>query len=52
MAIKHFLQFRDFSREEHEYLFARATWLKAKFRAFETYHPLFDRHLADRKSVV
>ena len=46
MAIRHFLQFRDFSRTEHEYLFARATWLKAKFKAFETYHPLFDRHLA------
>ena len=46
MAIKHFLQFKDFTRDEHAYLFARTTWLKRKFKAFETHHPLFDRHLA------
>jgi ornithine carbamoyltransferase len=44
--IKHFLQFKDLTRAEHEYLFARAKWIKAKFKAYEVYHPLFDRHLA------
>ena len=46
MAIKHFLQFKDFTREEYAHIFARSAWIKAKFKAFETYHPLFDRHLA------
>ena len=46
MAAKHFLQFKDLSRSEHEYLFARAGHIKAQFKAFKTYHPLFDRHLA------
>jgi ornithine carbamoyltransferase len=45
-TIKHFLQYKDLSRAEHEYLFARAKWIKAKFKAYEVYHPLFDRHLA------
>ena len=46
MAIRHFLQFKDFTSNEYAHLFARSAWLKAKFKAFETYHPLFDRHLA------
>jgi ornithine carbamoyltransferase len=46
MAIKHFLQFRDLTREEFEYLFARSSWIKKKFKAYEVHHPLFDRHLA------
>ena len=46
MAIRHFLQFKDFTSDEYAHLFARSAWLKAKFKAFETYHPLFDRHLA------
>jgi ornithine carbamoyltransferase len=45
-TIKHFLQFKDLTRAEHEFLFARTKWIKAKFKAYEVYHPLFDRHLA------
>ena len=43
--IKHYLQFKDFSREEYEYVFARAKWIKDKFKRYEPYHPLFDRTL-------
>ena len=43
--IKHYLQFKDFTREEYEYVFARATWIKDKFKRYEPYHPLFDRTL-------
>jgi len=42
---RHFLQFRDFSREEYEHLFARARWIKDKFKRYEPYHPLVDRTL-------
>ncbi len=45
-TIKHFLQYKDLTRAEHEYLFTRTTWLKKKFKAYEVHHPLFDRHLA------
>src|SRR5580698_5631110 len=45
-TIKHFLQYKDLTRAEHEYLFARTKWIKAKFKAYEVHHPLFDRHLA------
>jgi len=45
-TIKHFLQYKDLTRSEHEYLFARTAWLKKKFKAYEVHHPLFDRHLA------
>src|SRR6201996_2063323 len=44
--IRHFLQYKDLSRAEHEYLFARTAFLKKKFKAYEVHHPLFDRHLA------
>jgi ornithine carbamoyltransferase len=46
MAIKHFLQFSDFSAEEHEWVFQRAAVIKKKFKAYEKYHPLADRTLA------
>ena len=46
MAIKHFLQFRDFEAGEYAYLFERSAWLKKTFKDFVTHHPLFDRHLA------
>ena len=42
---KHFLQFKDFTREEFDYLFKRASWIKDKFKRYEPYHPLFDRTL-------
>ena len=44
--MKHFLQFGDFSRDEHEYLFERTRWIKAQFKRYVTYHPLRDRMLA------
>ena len=43
--IKHYLQFKDFTREEYEYVFARAKGIKDKFKRYEPYHPLFDRTL-------
>src|SRR5439155_8355677 len=46
MAIKHFLQFSDFSTEEHEWIFRRAAEIKRKFKNYEKYHPLADRTLA------
>ncbi|KAF7598681.1 MAG: ornithine carbamoyltransferase [Candidatus Dactylopiibacterium carminicum] len=44
-APRHFLQFKDLSREEINYVFDRAKWIKDKFKRYETYHPLFDRTL-------
>jgi ornithine carbamoyltransferase len=46
MSVKHFLQFRDLNREEIGYLFERAAIIKARFKAYEEYHPLADRTLA------
>ena len=43
--IRHYLQFKDFTREEYDYVFARAKWIKDKFKRYEPYHPLFDRTL-------
>lgn len=45
MAIKHFLQFSDFSLAEFEYLIERARIIKHKFKNYEPYHPLMDRTL-------
>ena len=44
-ALKHYLQFKDFTREEYEYLFERTRWIKDKYKRYEPYHPLFDRTL-------
>ncbi len=44
-AIKHYLQFKDFTRDEYAYLFERTRWIKDKFKRYETHHPLFDRTL-------
>ncbi len=46
MPPKHFLQFRDFSREELDYLFDRTRWIKDRFKRYELYQPLRDRTLA------
>ncbi len=46
MAIRHFLQFSDFTTEEHEWIFRRAAEIKRKFKNYEKYHPLADRTLA------
>ncbi|MSQ19867.1 MAG: ornithine carbamoyltransferase [Betaproteobacteria bacterium] len=43
--VKHFLQFKDFSREELDYLFARTRWIKERFKSFQKYWPLEDRTL-------
>ncbi len=45
MAIKHFLQFSDFTRDEFEYVMERARVIKRKFKTYDTYHPLLDRTL-------
>jgi ornithine carbamoyltransferase len=46
MAVRHFLQFKDLSLSELEYLFARTRWIKDKFKRYERYWPLEDRTLA------
>ena len=43
---KHFLQFKDFSLDELEHLFARTRWIKERFKRYELYQPLKDRTLA------
>jgi len=45
MAIKHYLQFKDLTRAEYDYLFERTRIIKEKFKRYETYHPLHDRTL-------
>src|SRR5438045_8734452 len=44
--LRHYLQFKDFSRGEYEHLFARTRWIKDKFKRYERYWPLEDRTLA------
>ena len=46
MKLRHFLQFKDFSRAELEYVFARTKWIKTKFKKYQRYWPLEDRTLA------
>ncbi len=43
--LRHYLQFKDFSREEYDHLFERARRIKEKFKGYEPYHPMFDRTL-------
>lgn len=45
MAIKHFLQLKDLTLEELEYVFARTRWIKEQFKAYKQYWPLTDRTL-------
>ncbi|MBL8527186.1 MAG: ornithine carbamoyltransferase [Burkholderiales bacterium] len=44
--LRHFLQLRDLSREEIEYLFERTRWIKQQFKSYQRYWPLADRTLA------
>jgi len=44
--IRHYLQFKDLTRDEYDYIFERTRILKHKFKSYETYHPLHDRTLA------
>ena len=46
MQLRHYLQFRDFSAAEYAQLFARALWIKERFKRYEPYLPLHDRTLA------
>ena len=46
MQLKHYLQFTDLSREEYEYVFERARWMKQAFKQYRQYWPLVDRTLA------
>ena len=46
MTPKHFLQLKDFSRDELDYLFERTRWIKERFKRYEIYQPLRDRTLA------
>ncbi|QBK05726.1 ornithine carbamoyltransferase [Hylemonella gracilis] len=41
-TLKHYLQFSDFTAQEYAYLFERSRFIKAKFKAFEKYHPFAD----------
>ncbi len=45
-AIRHFLQFSDFSADELAYVFERAAFIKRKFKAYDKHYPLVDRTLA------
>jgi ornithine carbamoyltransferase len=45
-AVRHYLQFSDFSREEYQHLFARTRWIKDRFKQYQRYWPLEDRTLA------
>jgi ornithine carbamoyltransferase len=42
---RHYLQFKDFTRDDYRHVFARTGWIKDKFKRYEPYHPLFDRTL-------
>ena len=44
--MRHYLQFKDLSAEEYEYLLGRTTVIKKRFKNYEKYTPLFDRTLA------
>jgi len=45
MKTKHFLRFNDLKRDEFEYIFARASWIKKQFKEYKQYWPLVDRTL-------
>src|SRR5215813_8273414 len=46
MQVRHYLQFKDFSSEEYQYLFQRTAWLKNVFKRYVPHQPLRDRTLA------
>jgi len=43
---RHFLQFKDLSRDELAYVFERARVIKTRFKKYHPHHPLTDRSLA------
>jgi ornithine carbamoyltransferase len=46
MPVRHYLQFKDLTREECNYLFGRARWIKNQFKRYVPHMPLHDRTLA------
>lgn len=44
--LRHFLQLRDFSADEIQYVLARARIIKDKFKRYQPHHTLHDRNLA------
>jgi ornithine carbamoyltransferase len=46
MDVRHFLQLKDFSRDEYDHLFRRTRAIKEKFKGYEPYRALHDRTLA------
>jgi ornithine carbamoyltransferase len=46
MQVRHYLQFKDLAREECDYLFGRARWIKDQFKRYVPHMPLQDRTLA------
>jgi ornithine carbamoyltransferase len=44
-APRHFLQFKDLTSDELDYLFERTRWIKKQFKAYQKYWPLADRTL-------
>jgi len=44
-APRHFLQIKDLTRGELDYLFQRTRWIKGRFKDYERYWPLSDRTL-------
>lgn len=42
---RHFLQLKDLTRNELDYVFARTRWIKDQFKAYNKYWPLADRTL-------
>ena len=46
MELRHYLQFKDFTLDDYEYLFARTRWIKDQFKRYQPYQPLVDRTLA------
>jgi len=43
--LRHFLQFKDFSKDDIEYLFSRAKIIKDRFKRYVRHMPLQDRTL-------
>ena len=46
IALRHYLQFKDFGADDYVHLFERARVIKARFKRYERYQPLVDRTLA------
>jgi ornithine carbamoyltransferase len=43
---RHFLQFKDLTRDELAYVFERTRTIKTRFKKYQPHHPLMDRSLA------